>query len=106
MKSRLAVLTIAALIAAPAVAGDIAKGKEKSAPCAACHGADGNSQSDAFPRIGGQHEDYILHSLRGYKAGKRKNAIMAGQVANLSKADMQDLAAYYSSQDAGLTVKR
>ena len=106
MMSKLAMLTIAALIAAPAVAGDVAKGKEKSASCAACHGADGNSQSDAFPRIGGQHEDYILHSLLGYKAGKRKNAIMGGQVANLSKADMQDLAAYYSSQNSGLQAKR
>ena len=106
MKCKLAMLMVAALIAAPALAGDVAKGKEKSAACAACHGADGNSQSDAFPRIGGQHEDYILHSLLGYKAGKRKNAIMGGQVANLSKADMQDLAAYFSSQNAGLQVKR
>lgn len=105
MKSNLVVLMIAALAAAPAFAGDAAKGKEKSAACAACHGADGNSQSDAFPRIGGQVEDYILHSLQSYKAGKRKNAIMGGQVANLNKADMQDLAAYFSSQDAGLKVK-
>ena len=98
MKSRLAVLTIAALIAAPAVAGDIAKGKEKSAPCAACHGADGNSQSDAFPRIGGQHEDYILHSLRGYKAGKRKNAIMAPFAAQLKPEEIKEVAEYFARQ--------
>lgn len=106
MKTNLVMLMIAALAAAPAFAADAAKGKEKSAACAACHGADGNSQSDAFPRIGGQPEDYLLHSLRAYKAGKRKNAIMAGQVANLNLADMKDLAAYYSSQHSSLQLKR
>lgn len=107
MKNSLIVLAIAAaLTVAPAFAGDAAKGKEKSAACAACHGADGNSQSDAFPRIGGQLEDYLLHSLKSYKSGKRKNAIMAGQVTALSNADMQDLAAYFSSQGGSLMVKR
>lgn len=69
MRNSLIVLALAAVLAAaPAFAGgDAAKGKEKSAACAACHGADGNSASDAFPRIGGQVEDYLLHSLKGYK---------------------------------------
>lgn len=108
MNNNLIVLAIAAaLAAAPAFAGgDAAKGKEKSAACAACHGADGNSASDAFPRIGGQVEDYLLHSLKAYKSGKRKNAIMGGQVAALSNADLQDLAAYFSSQGGNLMVKR
>lgn len=106
MKREIMIMAIVALVPAMACAGDAAKGKEKSAPCAACHGADGNSQSDAFPRIGGQPEDYLLHSLKAYKAGKRKNAIMGGQVANLSMADMRDLAAYFSTQNSGLQVKR
>lgn len=108
MNNSLIVLALAAaLAAAPAFAGgDAVKGKEKSAACAACHGADGNSASDAFPRIGGQVEDYLLHSLKGYKSGKRKNAIMAGQVAALSNADLKDLAAYFSSQGGNLMVKR
>lgn len=106
MNKYIVTLTLAALVAAPALAGDAAKGKDKAAACAACHGADGNSPSDAFPRIGGQQEDYIFHSLQAYKSGRRKNAIMGGQVANLNKADLQDLAAYFASQDAGLHVKR
>jgi len=85
--------------------GDPMRGKEKSEVCAACHGADGNSPTPAFPRIGGQHEDYLLQALLDYKAGKRKNPIMAAQVEALSKQDMADLAAWYGAQK-GLYVKR
>lgn len=99
-------VALATLLATSAAhAGDAARGKEKSATCAACHGADGNSASADFPRLAGQHEDYLLRALRHYKSGKRKNVIMQGQVANLAKQDMADLAAYYSSQQ-GLYVKR
>lgn len=84
--------------------GDYEAGKAKSATCAACHGFDGNSTVSSFPRLAGQQPDYIVHSLKAYKSGKRKNPIMAGQAAPLSGADMADLAAYFSSQN-GLTVK-
>ncbi len=87
-------------------AGDAAKGKEKSAACAACHGADGNSPAPAFPRIGGQHEDYLLQALLQYKKGTRKNAIMAAQVGALSDQDMADLAAYFASQAGPLVTRR
>lgn len=104
MKSIIA-LVVASLVAAPAFAGNAAAGKEKSAACAACHGADGNSQAPDFPRLAGQPEDYLVVALTHYKNGKRKNAIMSGQAANLSKQDIADLAAYYASQK-GLYVKR
>lgn len=84
--------------------GDYEAGKAKSAACAACHGADGVSATPAFPTLAGQHRDYLYHSLRDYKSGKRKNPIMAGQVEALSDADMADLALFYSRQK-GLTVK-
>lgn len=80
-------------------------GKEKSRTCAACHGADGNSATADFPRLAGQHYDYVLKALRDYKTGKRKNAIMAPQVANLSQRDMEDLAAYFSHQQGLVTRK-
>ncbi|MGJ8669125.1 MAG: c-type cytochrome [Oceanococcus sp.] len=79
-------------------AGDVAAGQEKSATCAACHGADGVSASPAFPNLAGQHANYIEHALKQYQSGDRKNPIMAGQVANLNKQDIKDLAAYYSQQ--------
>lgn len=93
------------LISAPSqAAGNPEAGKAKSATCAGCHGADGNSSTPMFPRLAGQHQDYLYHSLKAYKSGKRKNPIMAGQVQALSDADMADLAAYFSSQK-GLTIK-
>ncbi len=87
-----------------AATGNAATGKNKAEPCKACHGEAGISASPEFPKIAGQHADYLATALRHYKAGKRKNAIMAGQVANLSEKDMVDLAAYYASQ-SGLAIK-
>jgi cytochrome c553 len=94
-------LLLAALLAclAGAVhAGNPDAGKEKSRTCAACHGADGNSPTANFPKLAGQHYDYLVKALHDYKSGARKNAIMAPLAANLSQRDAEDLAAFYSSQ--------
>ena len=100
------VLIVLAAMALPAYAttGNADAGKAKSTACAACHGPDGNSPTPMFPRLAGQHKDYLYHSLKAYKSGKRKNPIMAAQVQNLSLTDMADLAAYYSKQK-GLVIK-
>lgn len=84
--------------------GDVAAGKEKSAPCAACHGVDGNSQDPNFPLLAGQYADYMVKALEDYKSGERKNAIMAGFSAGLSKKDREDLGAYFASQKGPLAV--
>jgi cytochrome c553 len=84
--------------------GNAEAGKAKSTACAACHGADGNSATAMFPKLAGQHKDYLFHSLKAYKSGKRKNPIMSGQVQNLTETDMADLAAYFSKQK-GLSIK-
>lgn len=76
----------------------IERGRELSAVCAACHGANGVSSNPEWPTLAGQHESYLLHSLRQYRSGERQNAIMAGQVMNLSDEDMRDLAAFYAAQ--------
>ena len=86
-------------------AGNAAAGKEKAKACAACHGADGNSTDGNFPKLAGQQADYIVKSLQGYKAGTRINPIMAPMGANLSQRDMDDLAAYFSSQPGLVTFK-
>jgi len=101
MKLILTVLFGAALSLASGIslaAGNAAKGKEKSAVCAGCHGADGNSTIPANPRLAGQHASYLLRALQDYKSGARNNAIMAGFAGALSAEDMQDLAAYFASQ--------
>lgn len=98
-------LSLAVVASAPALAGGKAEaGKAKSAVCAGCHGADGNSPTAMFPKLAGQYEDYLYHSLKDYKSGKRKNPIMNGQVAALSDQDMQDLAAFFAKQK-GLSQK-
>lgn len=90
----------AAMIVPPALAGgDPQAGKEKSAVCAGCHGADGNATVGANPRLAGQYESYLYQALQQYKNGKRKDLLMGGMVANLSKQDMKDLAAWFASQD-------
>lgn len=106
MKRHRALLAATLLALSPAAfaKGNPDAGKGKSTACQACHGVAGQSASPEFPHLAGQHSDYLFTALRHYKLGKRKNGIMAGQVANLSEADMRDLAAFYASQK-GLSVK-
>jgi cytochrome c553 len=107
MNKTISLITLALSLAASAsimAGGNAEAGKAKSSTCAGCHGADGNSATPSFPKLAGQHEDYLYHSLKDYKAGKRKNPIMSGQVANLSDQDMKDLAAFFARQK-GLSQK-
>lgn len=80
--------------------GNVDAGKTKSATCAACHGDDGNSPSNLYPKLAGQHATYLEKQLQQFKNGERANPIMMGMAAILSEEDMQDLAAYYASQTA------
>ncbi len=89
---------------APAIAGDAEAGKEKSAQCETCHGADGNGINPTFPRLAGQYADYLVKALEDYKSGARQNAIMAGFAASLSDEDRADIAAYYANMDGGVAV--
>jgi cytochrome c553 len=96
--SLFAVLSLALLLPMAAQAGDPARGQQLSAACGACHGADGNSANPEWPKLAGQHASYIYKQLMDYKSGRRENALMAGQVANLDEQDMRDLGAYYAQQ--------
>lgn len=81
--------------------------KKAKEVCAACHGPDGNTPTGPdFPRLAGQHYDYLLHSLKGYKSGARKNAIMGPQAQALTLEEMKGLAAYYARQSGALVTKR
>lgn len=93
-------------LSSPASAGNIALGKEKAdQACAACHGVDGvKSVVASYPILAGQYEDYLLRALTDYKSGARKNAIMAGMAAPLSKEDIANLAAYYASLPGPMTI--
>ncbi|MCB1756644.1 MAG: cytochrome c [Gammaproteobacteria bacterium] len=86
-------------------AGDIEAGKQVATTiCAACHGADGNSELPANPKLAGQYESYLLQALKDYRSGKRQNPIMSGFAASLSDADVENVAAYFAAQSGVLQV--
>ena len=78
--------------------GDPEAGKQKSAPCAACHGVDGNSVNPAWPKLAGQGEKYLVDQLQLFKEKIRINTLMNPQATALSEQDILDLAAFYASQ--------
>lgn len=85
---------------AHAAGGDFRRGLEKSQVCQSCHGRTGNeSLQPSYPKLAGQHEDYLVHALKSYRNGSRQNAVMAGFAGNLSDRDIADLAAWYSRQE-------
>ncbi len=91
---------LAAIVTTASADGDPAAGKEKSATCAACHGADGNSANPEWPKLAAQHAPYLYKQLMEFKSDKRENAVMKGMVLALSEQDMKDLAAFYATQSA------
>jgi cytochrome c553 len=93
------------LISSQGMAANIEAGKKKVAEvCAACHGADGNSPAPAFPKLAGQHSSYLEKTQTEYKSGVRKDPVMAGMAAALSKEDIENVSAYFASQ-SGLKTK-
>lgn len=82
----------------PAKAGDPVAGQTKAGACAACHGVDGNSIDPQYPKIAGQHEQYIWRQLKLFKSGERANPIMMGMATPLTEQDMRDIGAYYGTQ--------
>jgi cytochrome c553 len=102
-----ALIAMAAIAAsAGALAANPGAGKVKAAEvCASCHGDGGNSSAPDFPRLAGQHRDYLAKALRDYKSGARKNPIMQGFAGALTKDDIENLAAYYAAQPSVLSAK-
>ena len=107
MRFLIAILGIA-LCGAVHAKGNLESGKKKAAEvCAACHGPDGNKPSDPTqPVLAGQYYDYLVRALMDYKIGRRNNAIMKGFAGQLSKKEIEDLAAWFSSQKSNLHDQR
>ena len=78
-------------------AGDPAAGQQKTAVCAACHGADGNGLAPNFPKLAGQNESYLLKQLKEIKGGVRTVPEMTGMLDAMSEQDLADIAAYFAS---------
>ena len=95
--------------AAAQSAGDAAKGREKTQMCEGCHGIEG--WRTAFPevyrvpRLGGQHEAYLVSALKQYRAGERSHPSMRAIAGSLSDADIANLAAYYAAGTVRTAVR-
>ena len=107
MKSPLIALLLALASVNAQAAGDAAAGQQKVAVCAACHGDDGNSLMEMFPRIAGQHDSYLFKQLVEIKQAAETNgekgrmiAEMMAMMAPLTEQDLADMAAFYASQQA------
>jgi cytochrome c553 len=69
-----------------------------SGVCFLCHGAEGESASEVFPRLAGQHWEYTAKQLENFKSGKRKSSAMADMVANLQPDEMIALGKYFEKK--------
>jgi cytochrome c553 len=81
-----------------AEAGDAKAGRQKAeAVCGVCHGVDGLAKIPEAPNLAGQNENYLIAQLQAFKSGERKNEMMSVVIQDLSDADIENLAAYYSA---------
>jgi cytochrome c553 len=111
-----AILLASLSVSFSAFAADAVKGEQllKKNQCASCHGDNYSKSVDgSIPKLAGQYQDYLVQSLRQYKAGDNKNAalgrnnaIMTGQAKKLSNADIDNIAAYLSKLPSELQVRK
>jgi cytochrome c553 len=85
-------------IPARAAAAGAAAGKLLAKNCEACHGETGITANPAWPHIAGQKSTYLANTLKAFRAGLRKDPMMAGVVRGLSDTDIANLSAYYAAQ--------
>lgn len=107
------VAAVAAIGSAHAASIDNGRALVEAHNCAACHGAKfTNPVSNDYPKLAGQHADYIVMALRQYQMGTtnprfgRSNPIMQAQVQGLSLSDMKDIGAYLESLPGPLVDKK
>lgn len=70
-----------------------------SGSCFLCHGAEGESSSEVFPRLAGQHSEYIAKQLDNFKSGKRKSTAMASMVEKLTADEMLAIGRFFEKQN-------
>ena len=96
----LVLATLMVAVLAPAQADEARAKKIIGGSCFLCHGAEGESASEVFPRLAGQNAEYIAKQLENFKNGKRKSSAMANMVTDLSPEDMAALGQFYASRPA------
>ena len=79
--------------------GNVRAGKQAaSQQCSGCHGAGGNSINPTMPSLTGQNQEYLIKAIKAYRSGKRKNAMMQTVAKNLKDSTIQNISAYFASQ--------
>ena len=94
------ILGLAALVVTSSFAqagGDSTAGRKVMEQCQTCHGKDGLGKTSYTPNIAGQKYDYLVHSLKAYKAGERKSPMMSLATKKLNDEDIANVAAYYAA---------
>lgn len=111
----LAVVSLSAVVSLNASAEsqiDAGKAAVTKNNCASCHGADFQTPIDpGYPKLAGQHKDYLKHALVAYKRGNeasngRSNAIMGPLAKQLSGKEIDDIAAYLHSLPTTLVLRK
>lgn len=69
--------------------------------CSLCHGKGGESASAIYPRLAGQHAEYIARQLADFKSGRRSSETMKPQAESLTPEEMAALGAYFETRKAG-----
>jgi cytochrome c553 len=95
--TRAAWVAVALAAASPAWGADAAAGGAKANACAVCHGPMGLSVAPDAPNLAGQPALYLATQLRAYRSGKRVHEVMSLMAKPLTDADIENLAAWYSS---------
>lgn len=93
----MAALACSASLFPAAQAADVKAGQARAAACAVCHGPQGLSMQPAVPHLAGQPEIYLIEQLKAYRSGKRANEVMGVIAKPLTDAEIENLAAWYSS---------
>ena len=88
----------------PVSAADLTAGEQKANPCVSCHGQKGNSNNAQWPNLAAQQSTYLANQLKAFKVGSRINLPMQSMTANLNNEDINNLAAYFSSQKSVKTA--
>lgn len=92
-----------AFVALPVLAADpkldlVRAGEIVAGRCSLCHGPEGQSASPIYPRLAGQHSEYIAKQLDDFKSGKRKSETMKPQVEELTPEEMKALGAFFEKK--------
>jgi cytochrome c553 len=90
-------MALSVVAAVPALAADVAAGKEKAELCTGCHGENGISQTENIPSLAAQPDLYVQWQLVFFRSGTRKNEQMQPIVEQINNDDIRSLGAYFAS---------